>query len=97
MGVNSPIKTSHRMVNQFELVAGEDLSLNRMMHNHGRATSIADAAWSQFAALLSYTAAWAGRRFVVVNPAYTSQECSSRGHGQTLSPADRSTPDCGVG
>ena len=55
----------------------EDLSVNRMTHNHCLAKSIHDAAWSQFADLLSYKAAWAGRRYVAVNPAYTSQDCSS--------------------
>src|SRR5262249_3182916 len=62
---------SRRVVNQFDLIAVEDLSVNRMTHNHGLATSIQDAAWSQFASLLAYKAAWAGRKFVAVNPAYT--------------------------
>jgi putative transposase len=80
---------SRRMVDTFDLIAVEDLSVNRMMHNHCLAKSIADAAWTQFAAFLSHKAAWASRRCVAVNPAYTSQDCSSCGHRQPLSLADR--------
>ena len=81
---------SRRIVNAFDLIAIEDLSVNRMVHNHCLAKSIHDVAWSQFAALLAYKAAWAGRRFVAVNPAYTSQDCSKCGHRKTeLTLADR--------
>ncbi len=89
---------SRRIVNAFDLVAVEDLAVNRMTHNHCLAKSIQDAAWSQFADLLSYKAAWAGRRYVAVNPAYTSQDCSQCGHRQPLSLSDRTytCPCCGV-
>jgi putative transposase len=80
---------SRCIVNQFDLDAVEDLSVNRMMHNRCLAKSIADAAWTQFADLLSHKAAWAGRSYVAVNPAYTSQDCSQCGHRQTLSLSDR--------
>ena len=79
-----------RIVNAFDLIAVEDVSVNRMAHTLCLAKSIHDAAWSQFASLLSYKAAWAGRRYVAVNPAYTSQDCSQCGHRKTdLSLADR--------
>jgi putative transposase len=78
-----------RIGNPFDLSAVEDLAVNRMMHHHGLATRIADAAWSQFAAYLAHKAAWAGRRFVAVNPAYTSPDCAGCGHRQKLSLADR--------
>jgi len=81
---------SRRIVNTFDLIAVEDLSVNRMTHNHCLAKSIHDAAWGQFVNLLSYKAAWAGRKFVAVNPAYTSQDCSQCGHRKTdLTLADR--------
>ena len=74
---------SRRIVNKFDVIAVEDLSVNRMVHIHCLAKSIHDVAWSQFAALLSYKAAWASRRFIAVNPAYTSQDCSQCGHRKT--------------
>jgi putative transposase len=89
---------SRRLVDQFDLIAVEDLAVNRMIHNHCLAKSIADAAWTQFAACLAHKAAWAGRRFLAVKPAYTSQDCSRYGHRQTLSLANRvyQCPCCGL-
>jgi putative transposase len=89
---------SRRLVNRFDVIAVEDLSVNRMVHNHCLAKSIQDAAWSQFATFLSYKAAWAGRVFVAVNPAYTSQDCSGCGHRQKKTLAERihACACCGV-
>jgi putative transposase len=89
---------SRQIVNAFDLLAVEDLTVNQMTHNYGLAKSIHDVAWSQFADLLSYKAAWAGRKYVAVNPAYTSQDCSQCGHWQTLSLSDRiyTCPCCGL-
>jgi putative transposase len=89
---------NRRIVDTFDVIAVEDLAVNRMMHNHCLAKSIHDAAWSQFADLIAYKAAWAGRRFVAVNPAYTSQDCSQYGHRQSLNLSDRTytCPCCGV-
>jgi putative transposase len=52
---------SRRLVNQFDLIAVEDLAVNRMRHHQCLAKSLADAAWTPFATSLSHTAAWAGR------------------------------------
>ncbi len=89
---------SRRIVNQFDVIAVEDLSLNRMMRHRRLAKSIHHAAWSQFTNLLTYKAAWAGRKFVAVNPAYTSQDCSQCGHRQSLSLSVRTytCPCCGI-
>jgi putative transposase len=89
---------SRRIVNHFDVIAIEGLSVNRMMHTHCLAKSIADAAWTQFATSLSHKAAWAGRSYVAVNPAYTSQDCSGCGHRQKLSLSDRiyACPCCGL-
>jgi putative transposase len=41
--------------------------------------SIHDAGWGHFLSLLTFKAAWAGKRVEAVNPAYTSQDCSECG------------------
>ena len=89
---------SRKIVNRFQVIAVEDLSVNRMVHNHCLAKSISDAAWAAFAAMLSYKAAWAGRSFIAVNPAYTSQDCSRCGQRQKLPLSDRiyRCPCCGL-
>lgn len=71
---------SRRIVNRFGLIAVEDLEVNRMLHNHCLAKSISDAAWSGFSSMIACKAEWAGRKYVAVNPAYTSQTCSGCGH-----------------
>jgi putative transposase len=89
---------SRRIVNTFDVIAVEDLSVNRMTHNHCLAKSLQDVAWSQFIAYLAHKAAWAGRRFIAVNPAHTSQDCSGCGHRHVLSLSDRvyTCPCCGL-
>ena len=89
---------SRKLVNRCDVIAVEDLSVNQMVHNHCLAKSIQDAAWSQFTAHLAYKAAYAGRLFVAVNPAYTSQDCSRCGHRQKLTLAQRvfACPCCGL-
>ena len=89
---------SRRIINRFGIIAVEDIHVNHMLHNHCLAKSISDAAWSGFFQLLSYKAAWAGREFVAVNPAYTSQTCSSCGHRQKMPLSERvfKCPCCGL-
>lgn len=69
----------------FGFIAVEDLNVNSLVHNHCLAKSISDAAWSAFFSALFYKAECAGRTCVAVNPAYTSQTCSSCGHRQKMS------------
>ncbi len=89
---------SRKIVNRFAVIAVEDLTVHCMVHNHCLAKSIQDAAWSQFTTFLAYKAAWAGRRFVAVNPAYTSQDCSGCGHRQkkTLAVRVHACACCGL-
>jgi putative transposase len=80
---------SRKIVNTFGVIAVEDLHVNRMTHNHCLAKSIADAAWSAFFSQLSCKAEEAGRKYVAVNPAYTSQTCSRCGHRQPMPLSER--------
>ena len=80
---------SRDIVNRFDIIAVEDLTVNGMVHHHCLAKSIHDAAWSQFTASIAYKAAYAGRAYVAVNPAYTSQDCSQCGHRQKKTLVER--------
>src|SRR2546421_3887258 len=84
---------SRQIVDRFGMIAVEDLHVNRMTHNHCLAKSIADASWSEFFSKLSCKAEEAGRQLVKVNPAYTSQTCSTCGHRQKM-PLDVRVFDC---
>ena len=75
---------SRQIIDRFGVICVEDLHVNRMTHNHCLAKSIHDASWSEFFSKLSCKAEEAGRQVVKVNPAYTSQTCSSCGHRQKM-------------
>ncbi len=77
-------QASRKIVNSYGVICVEDLQVNRMTHNHCLAKSITDASWSAFFAQLTAKAEEAGRQFVKVNPAYTSQTCSQCGHRQKM-------------
>jgi putative transposase len=93
---------SRRLVDTYDLLAVEDLSVRNMVRNHALAKSIHDAAWTQFADLIACKAAWAGRRYAAVDPKHTSQTCSGCGwRDPDLTLADRvfhclnpARPDC---
>lgn len=89
---------SRKIVNRFGMIYVEDIHTNRMVHNHCLAKSIMDAAWSQFFSFLAYKAESAGRKFVKVNPAYTSQDCHKCGHRQKMPLKERvyCCPCCGL-
>lgn len=67
-------KLSRQIVNQHGLIAVERLNITGMASGHF-AKSIHDAGWRIFLAHLAYKAANAGRQFVEVKAAGTSQTC----------------------
>ncbi len=62
-----------------DVVAYEDLRIKNLVKNHCLAKSINDAGWYQFRKWLEYFGKKFGKITVAVNPAYTSQNCSSCG------------------
>lgn len=73
------IKLARCVVQSNDLIVYEDLRVKNMVRNHCLAKSISDAGWYQFRVWLEYFGKVFGRATVAVNPAYTSQECSSCG------------------
>ncbi|NEP48486.1 MAG: transposase [Moorea sp. SIO3C2] len=62
-----------------DLVAYEDLRVKNLVKNHCIAKSINDAGWYQFRKWMEHFGTKFGKVTVAVNPAYTSQNCSSCG------------------
>jgi putative transposase len=91
-------KTALTLVRTNDTIYHEALRPANMVKNHHLAKSISDAGWGAFLTILAYKAAWAGRRIVGVNPAYTSQICSGCGVlvSKGLSVRWHSCPDCGA-
>jgi putative transposase len=73
------VKLARCVIRSNDLVAYEDLRVRNMVKNHCLAKSISDAGWYQFRVWLETFGRIFGRVTIAVNPAYTSQECSSCG------------------
>jgi putative transposase len=89
---------TRKLVARFDFIAVEALAVRNMVKNPKLAKSIADASWSMFFTRLLAKAEEAGRQVVRVNPAYTSQTCSSCGHRQPMLLSARiyECPHCGL-
>ena len=102
-------QTSKRVIARYGTICAEKLVVDKMLVSASRknrdpqkkgakSVNIADAAWSQFLSYLAYKAASAGRRFVQVNPAYTTQTCSCCGARKKMPQNVRTyrCPTCGL-
>jgi putative transposase len=91
-------QTSRALVNRYQVICFEDLSPANMVQNHSLAKSISDAAWSQLVHYTTYKAADAGRACVLVDPRYTSQDCSGCGERvkKDLAVRIHDCPHCGL-
>jgi putative transposase len=89
---------SREWVNRYGTICFEDLNITKMVRNHNLAKNILDAAWNKLVQYTSYKAEGAGRRVVQVNPANTSQICSSCGLivKKDLSVRIHDCPYCGL-
>jgi putative transposase len=72
-------RLARSVIQSNDLVAYEDLRVKNLAKNHCLAKSINDAGWYQFRKWLEYFGVKFGKITVAVNPAYTSQNCSSCG------------------
>jgi len=82
-------KESRKIVNQYQYICIEDLSVKPMIEGSSFAKSITDVSWNQFHRLLTYKAEEAGRKLGLANPAYTTQDCSQCGHREQKKLSDR--------
>jgi putative transposase len=89
---------AHKLTSRFGLIAAESVGVANMLKNRRLARSIADAAWGGFLSKLAYKAEKAGAQFVLVEAAYTSQECSGCGGlvPKDLKVRTHDCPGCGL-
>ncbi|WP_228713931.1 RNA-guided endonuclease InsQ/TnpB family protein [Arundinibacter roseus] len=73
-------KVSLKYVKENTLIVCEDLKVRNMIKFGNLSKSIADVSWSGFFDKLSYKSKLYEKRFVQVNPKFTSQKCNSCGH-----------------
>ena len=69
-------KLSRFYVDNYDLIAVEDLEIENMKRNHNLSSEISDASWSKFLRYLSYKAESAGKTVVKVPPRGTSEGLS---------------------
>jgi len=91
-------KLSNRLVNAYDLIVFEDLSIQNMMKNPYLAKSIADASWNGLCQKIMYKAELRGKYALPVSPRNTSQECSRCGEivAKTLAVRVHRCSKCGL-
>lgn len=95
-------KLSRKLVEEYDLIAMEDLSVNSLIKNHRLAYSVADVRWAQLLNFIQYKCSWYGKEFKQVHRFYASSKiCSHCGtyHKDivnSLSVREWVCPDCGA-
>lgn len=95
-------KLSLQLVNEYDLLAFEDLNIKGMLKNHRLAYSISDVSWSQLINFIQYKCLWYGKQFIQIPRFYASSKtCSVCGcyHKEivnSLAIRDWICPDCGT-
>ena len=90
-------KLTWKLVNEFDTIVVEDLKVSNLLKNHRLAKSISHASWFEIKRQLEYKSSWYDKELIIVNPHYTSKECSECGFiNKDLSLSDRSwvCPSC---
>lgn len=73
-------KLSRKLVEEYDLLAFEDLNISGLIKNHNLAYSISDVRWSQLLNFIQYKCQWYGKEFKQVDRFYASSKiCSECG------------------
>lgn len=95
-------KLSRKLVEEYDLIAMENLNIEGMKKNHKLAYSISDVRWSQLLDFIRYKCQWYGKEFRKVDRFYASSKiCSCCGtyHKDivnSLGVREWTCPDCGT-
>ncbi|MBS0622323.1 MAG: transposase [Verrucomicrobia bacterium] len=82
-------KESKKIIDHYQYICVEDLDIKKMTEGSHLAKSIMDASWNQFRQFLTYKVEEAGRKLGLVNPAYTTQDCSRCKHREEKKLSER--------
>ena len=89
---------STSLINNYDRIYIEDLSVSGMVKNHCLAGAISDVGWSKFTSMLIYKSVWYGKDVVKVDRFYASSKtCSCGAKNDDLKLSDREwvCPSCG--
>ena len=70
---------STALIKNHDLVVAEELRSKNMMKNHALSQAISDVGWRSFLNMLAYKADLYGKKFVTIDPKYTTQRCHNCG------------------
>ena len=73
------VKTARTLCTSNDVIVLENLNVSGLVKNHNLALSISDASWSIFREWLKYFGSIFNREIIVVDPKFTSQDCSNCG------------------
>lgn len=74
-------KISHKLIQENQLIASENLKISNMVKNHNLAKSISDCGWYELTRQLQYKADWSGRQYIKIDTYFpSSQTCSVCGY-----------------
>ena len=90
---NADFRLAHRLVGDHDGIAVEALNVAGMLRTKRFSKKMSEQRWSALDTILEHKAAKAGVRYVRVNAAYTSQDCSACGHRQKM-PLDVRVYNC---
>jgi putative transposase len=68
---------SYKLVKNHDLICVEDLKVSNMIKNRKLAKAISSVSWGEFIRQLKYKSEWYGTILEIVDPKYTSQNCST--------------------
>ena len=94
-------KLSRNLVNNYDMICIEDLSINGMLKNHKLAKSIQDCSWSSFISKLEYKCNWEDKKLIKIGKFFpSSQLCSSCGYRnediKNLAIREWTCPNCNI-
>ncbi|MFZ2727863.1 MAG: RNA-guided endonuclease TnpB family protein [Methylococcaceae bacterium] len=93
-------KETTKLINEYDIIAIEDLNVAGMVKNHKLAKSISDASFAEFYNVLSYKADWYGKEIIKIDRWFASSKtcscCGWKDNDLTLSDRVFKCEICGL-